>query len=305
MSASVRCAIYTRVSTDQRLDREFNSLHAQYDAAAAFIRSQTHEGWELLPEKYDDAGYSGRNLERPAVQRLVSDVAAGTINVIVVYKIDRLTRSLMDFAKLIELFDRHGVSFASVTQPLNTMTSIGRLTLNVLLSFAQFEREIAGERIRDKFRMAKRRGMPLAGSAPLGYDRIDSKLIVNENEAQQVRAIFLKYLQFGTVKSLARHLNKQGLLTKAKHLKNGSMRGGSKFYVSSARYILRNRFYIGEIVVEDGTVKGTHTPILDRALFDAVQHRLDMQRWGLNMGSATPMGITHRQNQLRLNKPAK
>ena len=134
MSASVRCAIYTRVSTDQRLDREFNSLHAQYDAAAAFIRSQTHEGWELLPEKYDDAGYSGRNLERPAVQRLVSDVAAGTINVIVVYKIDRLTRSLMDFAKLIELFERHGVSFASVTQPLNTMTSIGRLTLNVLLS---------------------------------------------------------------------------------------------------------------------------------------------------------------------------
>jgi site-specific DNA recombinase len=305
MSESVRCAIYTRVSTDQRLDREFNSLHAQHDAAEAFIRSQSHEGWKLLPEKYDDGGYSGRNLERPAVQRLLSDVEAGKIDVIVVYKIDRLTRSLMDFAKLVELFERHSVSFASVTQPLNTMTSIGRLTLNVLLSFAQFEREIAGERIRDKFRMAKRRGMPLAGSAPFGYDRINSKLIVNESEAQQVRIIFLKYLQFGTVKALARHLNKQGILTKSKNLKNGSTRGGGKFYVSSVRYILRNRFYIGEVVVEDGTVKGAHMPVLDRELFDAVQYRLDMQRWGLNMGTATAMGITHRKNQLLLGNPMK
>lgn len=305
MTEPIRCAIYTRVSTDQRLDREFNSLHAQYHSAAAYIRSQAHEGWRILPETYDDGGYSGRNLERPAVQRLLIDVQAGKIDVIVVYKIDRLTRSLMDFAKLMELFERHNVSFASVTQPLNTMTSIGRLTLNVLLSFAQFEREIASERIRDKFRMAKLRGMPLAGSAPLGYDRVNTKLIVNEREAQQVRMIFLKYLQFGTVKALARHLNKRGYLTKSKALKNGKTRGGGKFYASSVRYVLRNRFYIGEVVLENGAVQGTHVPVLDRELFNAVQYRLDMQRWGLNMGTATPMGLLHRRNQLLLVNAAK
>lgn len=304
MTEPIRCAIYTRVSTDLRLDREFNSLHAQYDAAAAYIRSQAQEGWKLLPDKYDDGGFSGRNLDRPSVQRLLSDVHAGKIDVIVVYKIDRLTRSITDFAKLIDLFERFNVSFASVTQPLNTMTSIGRLTLNVLLSFAQFEREIASERIRDKFRIAKRRGIMLAGSAPLGYDRIKSKLIVNEWEARQVRMIFRKYLRVGTLKGLARYLNKRSVLTKVRSLKSGNISGGGKFTTSGLRYLLRNRFYIGEVVCEDETVAGTHMPVLDRELFDAVQYRLDMQRYGLNMGTAKAIGIVRRKNQLLLAKRA-
>jgi len=302
MNEPILCAIYTRVSTDHKLNQEFNSLHAQYDAATAYIRSQHHEGWRLTPDRYDDGGYSGRNLERPAVQRLLTDIQAGKIKLIVVYKIDRLTRSLTDFAKLMELFERHDVSFTSVTQPLNTMTSIGRLTLNVLLSFAQFEREIASERIRDKLRMAKLRGILLVGSPPLGYDRVKSKLVINEGEAQQVRIIFSKYLRFGTLKALAKHLNRRTVLTKARTLKSGNIHGAGKFTASGLRYMLRNRFYVGEVDCGDQIVKGTHAPVLDRELFDAVQYRLDMQRYGLNLGMGTVSMISRRKNQLLLAK---
>ena len=196
-SKKVRCAIYTRVSTDQGLEQDFNSLDAQYDASQAYIRSQQHAGWTLVRSKYDDGGFSGGNTDRPALQRLLEDVRAGKVDIIVVYKVDRLTRSLADFAKLVELFDRHGVSFVSVTQQFNTTTSMGRLTLNVLLSFAQFEREVTSERIRDKIAASKRKGLWVGGMAPLGYDTKDRKITVNEAEADRVRTIFQSYLQAG------------------------------------------------------------------------------------------------------------
>ena len=189
-SKQVRCAIYTRVSTDQGLEQDFNSLDAQYDASQAYIRSQQHAGWTMVRSKYDDGGFSGGNTDRPALQRLLEDVRAGKIDIVVVYKVDRLTRSLADFAKLVELFDQHGVSFVSVTQQFNTTTSMGRLTLNVLLSFAQFEREVTSERIRDKISASKRKGLWVGGMAPLGYDTRDRKITVNEAEAACVRTIF-------------------------------------------------------------------------------------------------------------------
>jgi site-specific DNA recombinase len=195
----VRCAIYTRVSTDQGLEQDFNSLDAQYDAAQAYIRSQTHAGWILIRTRYEDGGYSGGSTDRPALQRLLADVKAGKIDVIVVYKVDRLTRSLADFAKLVELFDGHGVSFVSVTQQFNTTTSMGRLTLNVLLSFAQFEREVTSERIRDKIAASKRKGLWVGGIAPLGYATKDRKIVVVEEEAERVRTIFRRYLELGSL----------------------------------------------------------------------------------------------------------
>src|SRR5829696_1638122 len=191
----VRCAIYTRVSTDQGLDQDFNSLDAQYDASQAYIRSQAHAGWTLLRGKYDDGGFSGGDIERPALQLLLKEVEAGNIDVIVVYKVDRLIRSLADFAKLVELFDRHDVSFVSVTQQFNTTTSMGRLTLNVLLSFAQFEREVTSERIRDKIAASKRKGLWVGGMVPLGYELKDGKLLIVKEEAEQVRTIFKRYLE--------------------------------------------------------------------------------------------------------------
>ena len=196
---TVRCAIYTRVSTDSGLDQEFNSLDAQYDAASAYIRSQAHAHWTLLRTRYDDGGFSGGSTNRPALQNLLADVKARRVNVIVVYKVDRLTRSLADFAKLVELFDAHGVSFVSVTQQFNTTTSMGRLTLNVLLSFAQFEREVTSERIRDKIAASKRKGLWVGGMAPLGYDTKDRKITVNEAETDTVRTIFRSYLKLGSL----------------------------------------------------------------------------------------------------------
>jgi DNA invertase Pin-like site-specific DNA recombinase len=198
-SKKVRCAIYTRVSTDQGLEQDFNSLDAQYDASQAYIRSQQHDGWTMVRSKYDDGGFSGGNTDRPALQRLLEDVRAGKIDIIVVYKVDRLTRSLADFAKLVELFDQHGVSFVSVTQQFNTTTSMGRLTLNVLLSFAQFEREVTSERIRDKISASKRKGLWVGGMAPLGYDTKDRKITVNDTEANHVRTIFQSYLRLGSL----------------------------------------------------------------------------------------------------------
>ena len=199
---AIRCAIYTRVSTDAGLDQEFNSLDAQYDAASAYIRSQAHAHWTLVRTRYDDGGFSGGSTDRPALQRLLADVKARKINVVVVYKVDRLTRSLADFAKLVELFDAHGVSFVSVTQQFNTTTSMGRLTLNVLLSFAQFEREVTAERIRDKIAASKRKGLWVGGMVPLGYELKDGKLLIVEDEAEQVRTIFKRYLELGSVNRL-------------------------------------------------------------------------------------------------------
>src|SRR3954454_19719005 len=196
---AVRCAIYTRVSTDQGLDQDFNSLDAQYDASQSYIRSQAHAGWTLVRSKYDDGGFSGGDTDRPALQKLLEDVRAGKVDIIVVYKVDRLTRSLADFAKLVELFDQHDVSFVSVTQQFNTTTSMGRLTLNILLSFAQFEREVTSERIRDKIALSKRRGLWVGGMVPLGYDTKDRKITANLAEAEIVRTIFSRYLNLGSI----------------------------------------------------------------------------------------------------------
>jgi len=226
---SVRCAIYTRVSTDAGLDQEFNSLDAQYDASQAYIRSQAHAGWILMRSRYDDGGFSGGSTDRPALQQLLADVKARRINVIVVYKVDRLTRSLADFAKLVELFDAHGVSFVSVTQQFNTTTSMGRLTLNVLLSFAQFEREVTAERIRDKIAASKRKGLWVGGMVPLGYELDEGKLTIREDEAKIVRRIFQRYLELGSVNRLVTDLGKQGLKSKVRPLSNGATRGGVAF----------------------------------------------------------------------------
>jgi len=225
----VRCAIYTRVSTDAGLDQDFNSLDAQYDAAQAYIRSQAHAGWMLVRTRYDDGGFSGGSTDRPALQQLLADIKAQKINVIVVYKVDRLTRSLVDFAKLIELFDAHGVSFVSVTQQFNTTTSMGRLTLNVLLSFAQFEREVTSERIRDKIGASKRKGLWVGGVVPLGYQAKDRKITVVEQEAKTVRHIFRRYLELGSLNLLMADLRTIGIKTKVRPLANGKPIGGIPF----------------------------------------------------------------------------
>jgi site-specific DNA recombinase len=273
----VRCTIYTRVSTDQGLEQDFNSLDAQYDASQAYIRSQAHAGWTLLRAKYDDGGFSGGNTDRPALQRLLNDVRSGKVDVIVVYKVDRLTRSLADFAKLVELFDQHNVSFVSVTQQFNTTTSMGRLTLNVLLSFAQFEREVTSERIRDKIAASKRKGLWVGGMAPLGYDTKDRKITVNQAEAERVRTIFRSYLKLGSLNLLMTDLRKRGILTKVRTLKSGKKVGGIPFTRGPLAHLLRNRFYIGEVAFKGEVLKGEQTAIVDRELFDAVQAKLDEQ----------------------------
>ena len=243
----VRCAIYTRVSTDSGLDQEFNSLDAQYDASQAYIRSQAHAGWTLVKARYDDGGFSGGSTDRPALQRLLADVVAHRIHIIVVYKVDRLTRSLADFAKLVELFDAHGVSFVSVTQQFNTTTSMGRLTLNVLLSFAQFEREVTSERIRDKIAASKRKGLWVGGMVPLGYILKDGQLHIHEEEANIVRLIFQRYLELGSVNRLVKDLKERGFRSKVRKLASGGTRGGVPFTQGPLFYMLRNRFYLGEV----------------------------------------------------------
>ena len=273
----VRCAIYTRVSTEQGLDQEFNSLDAQYDAAQAYVRSQAHAGWTLLRAKYDDGGFSGGHTERPALQRLLQDVRAGKVDVIVVYKVDRLTRSLADFAKLVELFDAHNVSFVSVTQQFNTTTSMGRLTLNVLLSFAQFEREVTSERIRDKIAAAKRKGLWVGGMVPMGYDSKDRKISVNDAEAEQVRTIFRSYLRLGSLNLLMADLRQRGIVSKARTLKSGAIVGGIAFTRGPLAHLLRNRFYIGEVVFKGEVLSGEQPAIVDRDLFAAVQAKLSEQ----------------------------
>ncbi|MGC1776329.1 MAG: recombinase family protein [Xanthobacteraceae bacterium] len=274
---SVCCAIYTRVSTDQGLEQDFNSLDAQYEASQAYIRSQMHAGWTMGHSKYDDGGFSGGNTDRPALQRLLEDVRAGKIDIIVVYKVDRLTRSLADFAKLVELFDQHNVSFVSVTQQFNTTTSMGRLTLNVLLSFAQFEREVTSERIRDKIAASKRKGLWVGGMVPLGYDTKDRKITVNEAEAESVRTIFGSYLKLGSLHFLMADLRSRGIVTKVRTIKTGQTVGGNPFTRGPLSHLLRNRFYVGEVVFKGETLPGEQPPIVDRELFNAVQSKLTEQ----------------------------
>jgi site-specific DNA recombinase len=274
---TVRCAIYTRVSTDQGLEQDFNSLDAQYDASQAYIRSQAHAGWTLQRAKYDDGGFSGGNTDRPALQRLLEDVGSGKIDVIVVYKVDRLTRSLADFAKLVELFDKYNVSFVSVTQQFNTTTSMGRLTLNVLLSFAQFEREVTSERIRDKISASKRKGLWVGGMAPLGYDTKDRKITVNEPEAERVRTIFRSYLRLGSLNLLMAELRKGGIVSKIRKLRTGETVGGIPLTRGPLVHLLRNRFYIGEVSFKGEVLQGEQPAILERSLFDSVQNKLSEQ----------------------------
>lgn len=283
---TVRCAIYTRVSTDQGLDQDFNSLDAQYEASQAYIRSQAHAGWTLLRGKFDDGGFSGGDTDRPALQRLLEDVQAGRVDVIVVYKVDRLTRSLADFAKLVELFDQHNVSFVSVTQQFNTTTSMGRLTLNVLLSFAQFEREVTSERIRDKIAASKRKGLWVGGMVPLGYDTKSRKITVNEQEADLVRTIFRRYLKLGSINLLMTDLRKSGLVTKVRTLRTGGTVGGIPFGRGMLAHVLRNRFYIGEVIFKGDVLAGEQPAIVNRTLFDDVQAKLTAQ---LNNHTTTRM----------------
>jgi len=274
----VRCAIYTRVSTERGLDQEFNSLDAQYDAASAYIKSQAHAGWTLIRSRYDDGGYSGGSTDRPDLQKLLDDIRARKIDVIVVYKVDRLTRSLADFAKLVELFDDHGVSFVSVTQQFNTTTSMGRLTLNVLLSFAQFEREVTSERIRDKIAASKRKGLWVGGNLPLGYEMKDGKIAIVEEEAELVRSIFRRYLELGSVNELLRDLRERNIRTKSRLLSTGATRGGIPFGRGALYYLLSNHFYVGEVKYKNEILPGEQPPILDRKLFAAVRQK-SLAQW--------------------------
>jgi site-specific DNA recombinase len=270
----LRCAIYTRKSTEHGLELEFNSLHAQREACEAYIKSQASLGWKALSEHYDDPAYSGGNLERPALQRLLDHIEAGRIDVIVVYKIDRLTRSLADFAKLVEAFDAKQISFVAVTQQFNTSTSMGRLTLNVLLSFAQFERELSSERVRDKVAASRRKGKWTGGSVPLGYDAIDKKLVINQAEAKSVRIIFSRYLELKSFQRLIDDLNAKGIVTKKRNTKVTKYHGGIPFTYGSLAHFLKNRVYIGETGHAGKWYSGEHEPILDHTTFDRVQDLL-------------------------------
>jgi site-specific DNA recombinase len=286
----VRCAVYTRKSSEEGLELAFNSLDAQREACAAYIDSQRHEGWLALDDRYDDGGYSGGTLERPALQRLMRDIEAGRVDTVVCYKIDRLSRSLTDFAKLVEVFERNSVTFVSVTQSFCTTTSMGRLTLNILLSFAQFERELAGERIRDKFAGSRRKGIFMGGHPPLGYDVRDRKLVVNPAEAELARLIFRRFLDLGSALLLIRELNAQGYRTKSWTTQSGTFREGRPFDKGTLYKILRNRTYLGEAVHKGRSYAGEHEAIIDRAAWDRVHQVLatNAKRRGNEARARTP-----------------
>jgi site-specific DNA recombinase len=267
----LRCALYTRKSSEEGLEQDFNSLDAQREACEAFVVSQKREGWVLLPEMYDDGGFSGGTLERPAFQRLLSDVSGGKVDVVVVYKVDRLTRSLSDFAKIVEVFDKNAVSFVSVTQQFNTTSSMGRLTLNILLSFAQFEREVTGERIRDKIAASKKKGIWMGGMPSLGYDVKDRKLVVHEEEAKTVRHIFRRYLELRSVRLLKADLDAQGIVSKARKASDGSAYGSKPLARGALYLMLQNRVYRGETVHKDKSYPGEHDAIVDERLWNEVQ----------------------------------
>lgn len=267
----LRCAIYTRKSTEDGLEQEFNSLDAQYEACAAYALSQQHEGWVVVQERYDDGGFSGGTMERPGLKRLLADIEAGKVDIVLLYKIDRLTRSLTDFSKIVEVMDAAGASFVSITQSFNTTTSMGRLTLNMLLSFAQFEREVTGERIRDKIAASKKKGMWMGGPVPLGYEVRDRKLVVKPGEAEQVRHIMQRYLALGSVPALAEELNAQGYRTKLQQRASGPHRGGCIYRRGTLYHLLANRIYRGMIVHKGKAYPGEHLPIIDEDLWDKVQ----------------------------------
>src|SRR5246127_4924168 len=273
-TARVRGAIYTRKSSEEGLDQEFNSLQAQREACEAFITSQRHEGWVCLRAGYDDGGFSGARMDRPALQRLLADIAAGGVDIVVVYKIDRLTRSLADFAKIVEILDARGASFVSVTQQFNTTTSMGRLTLNVLLSFAQFEREVIGERIRDKIAASKKKGMWMGGVPPLGYGVKDHKLVMIGSEADTVRLIFRRYAELGSVRLLQAELEARGIKSKSWSSASGRLVGGKPFSRGALYLMLQNHTYLGKIVHRGQFNSGEHTPIIDQPLWDAVHEQL-------------------------------
>src|SRR4051794_12188227 len=274
----LRCAVYTRKSSEEGLEQEFNSLDAQREACEAFIASQRHEGWTLLRDRYDDGGFSGGTMERAALQQLLADIAAGRIDIVVVYKVDRLTRALSDFARIVELFDRHNVSFVSVTQAFNTTTSMGRLTLNVLLSFAQFEREVTGERIRDKIAASKKKGMWMGGQPSLGYDVRNRKLVIKETEAKTVRMIFQRYVELKSVRDLKAELDAAGIVSKARRAADGSPYGRQRFSRGALYAMLQNRVYRGEITHKGASYPGEHQAIIEEALFEEVQSILAANR---------------------------
>ena len=270
----VRCAIYTRKSSEEGLEQDFNSLHAQREACSAYVLSQASEGWSQLPDIYDDGGLSGGTLERPALRRLLADVAAGQVDIIVVYKVDRLTRSLLDFARLVEAFDKAGVSFVSITQSFNTTTSMGRLTLNMLLSFAQFEREVTAERIRDKIAASKAKGMWMGGTPPLGYRPDGRTLAIVTGHAEIIRDIFVRYLKLGTVRHLAEQLQRENVRTPVRERLSGAAYGGASFSRGQLYSILKNPIYAGHIVHKQHTYQGKHPAIIDQHQWDRVQRLL-------------------------------
>lgn len=274
----LRCAIYTRKSSEEGLEQDFNSLHAQRESCDAYIKSQKHEGWTVLPHLYDDGGYSGGSMDRPALRELLADVAARKVDVIVVYKVDRLTRSLADFAKIVEVFDAAGVSFVSVTQQFNTTTSMGRLTLNVLLSFAQFEREVTGERIRDKIAASKAKGMWMGGWVPIGYDRKDRSLTINESEAKTVRTIFELYLKLGSTRKVKAELDRLKIKTKKYTAVTGRQMGGLPFAIGHLYFLLSNPLYIGQIRHKGKCHPGQHPSIIGQDVWDDVQSQMQRNR---------------------------
>jgi site-specific DNA recombinase len=281
---AIRCAIYTRKSSEEGLEQEFNSLQAQREACEAFIKSQRHEGWMCLPDRYHDGGLSGATMERPALQQLLAEIQEGRVDIVVVYKVDRLTRSLADFAKIVEILDAKGTSFVSVTQQFNTTTSMGRLTLNVLLSFAQFERDVTGERIRDKIAASKKKGMWMGGVPPLGYEARDRGLVVVDSEAETVRYIFRRYAELGSIRLLQEELAVQGIRSKCWTSASGRLWGSKPFARGALYLMLQNRIYRGEIVHKERSYPGEHTPIIDQELWDRVQARLASNAAERNVG---------------------
>lgn len=267
----LRCAIYTRKSTEEGLDMDYNTLDAQREAGEKYIEAMRGEGWRIIPDLYDDGGYSGGNMDRPALKRLIEDIKDGRIDIVVVYKVDRLSRSLADFAKLVEVFDAHDTSFVSVTQHFNTKDSMGRLTLNILLSFAQFEREVTGERIRDKFAASKKKGMWMGGPPPLGYDVADRKLVTNPTEAKLVCHIFERFIALGSVALLAAELNKDGYTTKSYVSRAKKQVGGRSFTINPLISMLKNRLYVGDVHHKGQYYPGQHTALISHDVFAQAQ----------------------------------
>lgn len=276
--SKIRCAIYTRKSTDEGLDQEFNSLEAQREASLAYIASQKAEGWVPLADRYDDPAYSGSNLNRPALQRLLKDIEAGKVDCVVAYKLDRLSRSLLDFTKLVEVFDRNGVTFVSITQSFNTTTSMGRLTLNVLLSFAQFERETTADRIRDKYAASRQKGLWMGGHPPLGYDILNRELVINQREADQVRHIFQRFAECGSPTQVVKDLRTVGIANKTWTTVDGTHREGMPFHKASLYRILKNRVYLGEVVFKEQTFPGKHKAIISQEQWDRVHNTINEHR---------------------------